>query len=88
MARRGTELEQDSRDPVAVAFGSVLRERRLELSMTQEAVAEAADLHWKYIGMLERGLNQPTIGSLMRLARALSTTGSELLTRVEEAVEF
>ena len=46
------------RDP-RIQFGANLRSRRLALGLSQEEFAEKADLHWTYIGGIERGEPQP-----------------------------
>lgn len=70
--------------PTALAFGTALRRRRRERELTQSELAEAADIHWKYVSMLERGLRQPALDVLLRLARALGTSASELVAEVEQ----
>lgn len=69
-----------SAKPVALTFGAVLRERRTARALTQEQLAEAASIHPKYVGMLERGLRQPALDVLLRLAQALDLPPGELVT--------
>jgi DNA-binding XRE family transcriptional regulator len=38
-----------------VALGLAVRELRQELDLTQEALGRQADIHWTYIGGIERG---------------------------------
>lgn len=78
---------QDDRTPVpagrwevARRFGSVLRELRQQRGLTQEALAELADLDRTYPSLLERGLRTPTLAVILRLANALETTPSRLIT--------
>lgn len=66
--------------PVALTFGKVLRERRTARALTQEQLAEAAGIHPKYVGMLERGLRQPALDVLLRLGQALGLPPGELVT--------
>lgn len=67
------------------AFGPVLRQYRLAAGLSQEALAHAAELHPTYIGMLERGDNQPTLAVVEALAGALGCRPFELVKAVEEA---
>lgn len=60
-------------------FGKAVRERRLTLGMTQERLAEAAELHENYISRLETGRQEPGLLVLLRLARALRVKAEELL---------
>jgi transcriptional regulator with XRE-family HTH domain len=53
------------------AFGTVLRERRLQAGLTQEQLAFEADIRRNYLSMLELGQNQPTLNMLFTLATAL-----------------
>ncbi|HWC33490.1 MAG TPA: helix-turn-helix transcriptional regulator [Mycobacteriales bacterium] len=60
-------------------LGERLRERRRELQLSQEALAARADLHWTYIGQVERGQHDFGIQSLLKLARALQIEPGRLL---------
>lgn len=69
------------RDPLllAAAFGRVLRERRLMAKLTQEALAFESGLGRNYVSLLELGQNQPTIGTLFRLAAVLKVSPESLI---------
>ena len=54
--------------------------------MTQEALAEAADLHVNHISFMERGLRTPSLDVLLSLADGLGTTASELVAETEESL--
>ena len=69
------------RDP-RVQFGANLRSRRLALGLSQEEFAEKADLHWTYVGGIERGERNLGLLNIVKVARALKITPSELLTNV------
>ncbi len=56
-----------------------MRKRRLELELTQEQVAEAANMPQPHISALERGNMSPTISSIAKLAEALHCPPSALL---------
>lgn len=64
-------------------FGEVLREFRTSSGKTQETVALDAGLDRTYISMLERGLRQPTLETVLSLSRALGVAASEIVARVE-----
>jgi transcriptional regulator with XRE-family HTH domain len=66
-----------------VLFGAVLRSIRIERGLSQEALALEAGLQRNYISLMERGLNQPTITTIFRLALALGVRPSVLVERVE-----
>jgi transcriptional regulator with XRE-family HTH domain len=50
--------------------------------ITQEELADRAELHRTEIGLLERGLRVPRIDTLLRLAAALAVEPAELLVGV------
>jgi len=52
-------------------FGKHLRKLRLERGWTQEELAEKAGMHFTYIGQIERGVRNPSLINLYKLARAL-----------------
>ncbi len=54
-----------------VAFGMRLRELRLARELSQEQLAAKADLHWTYVGGIERGERNPSLVNITRLAAAL-----------------
>jgi len=60
-------------------FAAIVRNRRHELNMTQEELAEKADFHVNYIGGLERGTRNPSLVSLTILAGALAISPKDLI---------
>lgn len=60
-------------------FAHNLREKRKAQGISQEKLAELAELHRTYIGSVERGERNITIDNMERLARALSVTIETLL---------
>lgn len=73
MPRRQTKSVEGQR------FGDLLRRMRKDRGLSQEALAEAANLTADYIGFVERGENVPTLTVILKLAKALSVDASELL---------
>jgi transcriptional regulator with XRE-family HTH domain len=65
------------------AFGSNLRSEREHKKLTQEKLAEKADLDPSYISGIERGIRNPSILSVVRIADALGTTVSDLSRGIE-----
>ncbi|MFM8914221.1 MAG: helix-turn-helix domain-containing protein [Flammeovirgaceae bacterium] len=57
-----------------ITFGKNLRGQRLERKMTQERLAELADIDRTYIYRLEAGVRLPSIQVLARLASAFGQT--------------
>lgn len=69
-----------------MTFGRVLRLRRKEAGLTQEQLAGEAGIQRNYVSLIERGINQPTVGMLFKLASALRCPPSALIADVEERV--
>lgn len=65
------------------AFGRVLRTLRKERGLSQEELALEADLQRNYVSLIERGINQPTVTTIFKLALALKVRPSEVIARVE-----
>jgi transcriptional regulator with XRE-family HTH domain len=73
MPRRGLSL----------TFGKLIRKHRLALKLSQEALAEKAEVHPTYIGLLERGLRTPGLDVAHRIAQALGKKLSEIIAEAE-----
>lgn len=66
-------------DDFRAAFGHRVRELRERSGLSQEDVAEYADLHVTYVSGIERGRRNPGLNTLFRLARAFRVSPQELL---------
>lgn len=64
-------------------FGAVVKRRRERLRLSQEALAEAADIHRTHVGFIERGEKAATVVVARRIAIALGLTLGRLATEVE-----
>jgi len=76
----------ESEKQMLVFFGQKIRERRMEIGLSQETLAEKAGLHRNYIGKMERGENNVTFLVLLKLSRALKLSPSELIQWVTEGI--
>lgn len=68
---------------VSVAFGKVLREMRASAGLSQEALALESQVDRTFVSQIERGIRQPTLTTVCRLARALNVAPSALVARME-----
>jgi CheY-like chemotaxis protein len=59
-------------------FGESVKIWRQELGISQEELADRADLHRTYISDVERGARNPSLQSITKLARALEVSISSL----------
>ena len=64
-------------------IGDRIRKARLALGLTQEALAEKAELHVSYVGQLERGLRAPSLKVLTQVSAALGMEFHQLVTPAE-----
>lgn len=71
----GTATKQD----ILVKVGQVIRARRVELGLSQEALAHASGIDRSHMGKIERGERNVTILNVQRVATALGTLPSALL---------
>ncbi len=71
------------RDPVLIALGRNVRRHREAKAISQETLAELADLDRTYVSDIERGNRNPGIKNVARLAKALGITTAELCEGVD-----
>lgn len=63
-------------------FGKRIKRLRKERGMTQEDLAFEIGVDRSYMGFIERGERNPTLGILAKIAKALKVSLSELLQSV------
>src|SRR5882724_4677735 len=73
-----------NRDRGLNVLGMNVRRWREEKGLTQEALAERADPDPTYISGIERGMRNPSVLSVVRIAKALGVTTSQLMERVDD----
>ncbi|MBC3926958.1 helix-turn-helix transcriptional regulator [Undibacterium sp. CY21W] len=61
----------------------MLRRLRKEAELSQEQLALEAGVERNFVSLIERGVNQPTIRIMFKLAKALGTSPSKMLIDVE-----
>ncbi len=67
-----------ARDPLLSKVGKRIKNLRCEQGISQEGLAEKSNLHRTYIGGVERGLRNPSLKSLERIAKGLGVTVGDL----------
>ena len=65
------------------AFGDALREIRTEHDISQEQLALESGMDRTYVSLIERGVQSPTIRSIVKLADVLGVKPSEIILRME-----
>ena len=70
----------------AIAFGAVVRARRLEMGISQEALSSLASVERSHMGKIERGEHLPNLVLILRLARALEIRPGELIDVTQDLI--
>jgi len=66
------------------AFAVVLQRQREANKLSRQALAQKAGLHQTYVGMIERGLSNPSLDTASALAEALEIPFSKLIAETEK----
>ena len=64
-------------------FGAAVQKIRYGLGISQEELAERADLHRTYIADIERGARNPTLLTIKKLAKGLGISAADLLSEIK-----
>jgi len=65
--------------PATKTLGARVREYRHEQGWSQEELARRAQLHWTFVGQVERGLRNISLHNLLRLAKGLQVDPADLV---------
>lgn len=71
---------------IQTIFGEVLKEQREKAGLSQEELAFEAGCNRTFVSMLERGLRQPTLTTLLKLGKALKIPAYVLVKLVEQQI--
>jgi transcriptional regulator with XRE-family HTH domain len=72
-----------SNSTISKSFGITVRALRIAANVSQEKLAQSAELHPTYISMLERGIRNPTLDVAARIAKALKLTLPKLIEKAD-----
>lgn len=70
---------------MSLLIGNTIAEIRNEKNYSQEELADLCGVHRTYISQLERGLKNPTLNVLQKIAKALGIKLSTLIELYEQA---
>jgi transcriptional regulator with XRE-family HTH domain len=62
-------------------FGIAIKQRRQEIRLSQEELAERSALHRTYISDIERGFRNPSLDNIVELTKALNISVSQLFSQ-------
>ena len=79
--RRLGERTGETPEDLCVLFGANLRQARLRAGLTQAQVAKLTGMQAHYVSTIENGLQNPTLSTMVRVARAVGTDPRTLLKR-------
>lgn len=65
------------------AFALVLEKHRTAKKLSKQELAQKAGLHQTYIGMIERGVSNPSLDTAHAIAEALGVPFSKLIIEAE-----
>jgi ribosome-binding protein aMBF1 (putative translation factor) len=71
--------------PFSDAFAIVLKRNREAKNLSRQALSQKAGLHQTYVGIIERGLSNPSLDTANALAEALEIPFSKLIEETEKA---
>jgi DNA-binding XRE family transcriptional regulator len=66
-------------DKILQRFGKKVAKRRRELKLSQAELAKVAALDRTYISGIERGVQNPSLKIMLKIARTLNCTVQELV---------
>ena len=69
---------------LSLAFGAIVRKYRMASGLSQEALAERADIHHTHVGLIERGQRNASLDVAYRVSRALGLPLSTLIAEAEK----
>jgi CheY-like chemotaxis protein/DNA-binding XRE family transcriptional regulator len=69
---------------VQKGFGAEVKRRRVQLGISQEKLAERANLHRTYVSDVEAGKRNPSLASIQRLTLALGASLGAIFASVED----
>lgn len=72
------------RSPEHAAFGEAIRGIRKQRGVSQESLALKCGLDRTYVSGIERGMRNPSLTNILKIASALQVSPAELFARAQE----
>ncbi len=74
-----TKISNMTKKSISIKFGERVREIRVSKNLSQEQLADLANVHRTYIGMVERAEKNISLVNIEKIANALNVNITELL---------
>jgi transcriptional regulator with XRE-family HTH domain len=62
---------RETKSEAAKIFGARVRENRQRLGISQETLAQLSDVHWTFVGQVERGTRNLSLHNIIKIAGGL-----------------
>ncbi|WP_280500588.1 helix-turn-helix domain-containing protein [Nocardia farcinica] len=75
-------MSNDTKPPLNATtreFGARVRDRRLEVGLSQEAAAVKCGIHWTQLGKVERGQRSLRLETIVKIADGLGIDAGKLV---------
>lgn len=72
-------MSQQPITPVAAELGERVRSRREEQGLSQEKLATRCNVHWTFLGQVERGQRNIRLNNILKLADGLGIDPGDLI---------
>ena len=72
-------MEKKTNTKALKAFSQAVREVRKQLHLTQEQLSERCNMHPVFISEIERGIRNPSLDTILKLAEGLELEPGELI---------
>lgn len=83
----GTVPKSEHLRTVAKAVAAQLRQERLDRQLSMNAVAERSGLSQQMVSYVERGLRNPTLDTLLRIAAAMQLDLAEVIGAAQRSAQ-
>jgi transcriptional regulator with XRE-family HTH domain len=69
----------ETKSEAARIFGERVRQNRQRLGISQETLAQLSDVHWTFVGQVERGTRNLSLHNIIKLAGGLDVDPAVLI---------
>jgi transcriptional regulator with XRE-family HTH domain len=73
----------EAKSDAARIFGERVRENRLRLGISQETLAQLSDVHWTFVGQVERGTRNLSLHNIIKIASGLDVDPAILVAGIK-----